>query len=291
MNRTEQKAMSRESVINRAAAALLTVILVGTYWTALAGLVGRWYSDPDYIHGFLVPVFAGVLLWHRRAMLGGVEFKGSVWGLLVLAVTCVIRVVSTYYDFEILDSASLVPCLAGLTLFVGGWKALRWAWPAIVFLVFMIPLPGFVANLMGGPLQRLATIGSTYVIQTLGISAVAEGNVISLSDSTIGVAEVCNGLRNMMLFLAVCVGLVFISERTVIEKVIIVLSAAVIALLANIVRIAATAVLHETVSHHAATTLYHDLAGWFMMPLAVVFLWLELAYLNHVFVREPTADA
>jgi exosortase len=155
----------------------------------------------------------------------------------------------------------------------------------------MIPLPGFVANLMGGPLQRLATIGSTYVIQTLGISAVAEGNVISLSDSTIGVAEVCNGLRNMMLFLAVCVGLVFISERTVIEKVIIVLSAAVIALLANIVRIAATAVLHETVSHHAATTLYHDLAGWFMMPLAVVFLWLELAYLNHVFVREPTADA
>ena len=116
---------------------------------------------------------------------------------------------SSYYYYDLLDPASLVPCLAGLTLFVGGWKAIRWAWPSIVFLVFMVPLPGFLANLMGGPLQRLATVASTFLIQTIGISAVAEGNVISLADSQIGVAEACNGLRNMMLFLAVCVGLVF----------------------------------------------------------------------------------
>ena len=197
---------------------------------------------------------------------------------------------SSYYYYDLLDPASLVPCLAGLTLFVGGWKAIRWAWPSIVFLVFMVPLPGFLANLMGGPLQRLATVASTFLIQTIGISAVAEGNVISLADSQIGVAEACNGLRNMMLFLAVCVGLALISRRTPIEKVIIVFSSALIALLANIVRIAATAILHATVSHQAATHLYHDLAGWFMMPLAVVFLWLELAYLNRVFVREDATD-
>ena len=155
----------------------------------------------------------------------------------------------------------------------------------------MVPLPGFLANLMGGPLQRLATVASTFLIQTIGISAVAEGNVISLADSQIGVAEACNGLRNMMLFLTVCVGFVFISRRSATEKVIIVLSSAVIALLANVVRIAITAILHQTVSHQAATTLYHDLAGWFMMPLAVVFLWLELAYLNRIFVRQTTDDA
>ena len=66
------------------------------------------------------------------------------------------------------------------------------------------------------------------------------------------------------------------------------LSAPVIALVANLVRIAATAVLHEMTRHQVATTFYHDLAGWFMMPLAVVLLWLELAYLRRVFVPlEP----
>ena len=76
---------------------------------------------------------------------------------------------------------------------MGGWKSLRWAWPSIVFLVFMIPLPGFLANLMGGQLQHVATVASTFVIQTIGISAVAEGNVIYLQISQIGVAEALTG--------------------------------------------------------------------------------------------------
>ena len=93
-----------------------------------------------------------------------------------------------------------------------------------------------------------------------------------------------------MLFLTVCVGMVFISRRSAIEKIIIVLSAPVIALLANVVRITLTAVLNTLVSHHAGTTLYHDLAGCLMMPLAVVFLWLELAYLSRVFVANTTSE-
>jgi exosortase len=273
-----------------AAAALLAASVLATYWSAIVLLVEHWYGDPDYVHGFLVPVFSGILLWLRRGMLRGVEFKGNLWGLLLMAVAGVMRMVSSYYYYDLVDPASLVPCLAGLTLFVGGWNALRWAWPSIVFLVFMIPLPGFLANMLGQPLQRFATIASTFVIQTLGISAVAEGNVICLPDSTIGVAEACNGLRNMMLFLTVCVGVSFVIQRSTLEKVIIVISSAGIALVANLIRITATAILHETAGHQVANNLYHDLAGFFMMPLAVVLLWLELAYLRHVFVSRPPVN-
>ena len=165
-------------------------------------------------------------------------------------------------------------------LFIGGWKVLRWAAPSIAMLVFMIPLPGFLATLLAHPLQRIATIASTYMIQTIGVPAVADGNVISLGDSQIGVAEACNGLRNMMLFVAVCSAVAFIVRRPLLEKVIIVLSAAPIAVIANLVRITVTAVLHSMSHHDLANTTYHDLAGWFMMPLAVVLLWIELAILR-----------
>jgi exosortase len=255
-----------------------------SYAGCMAALVGRWLNDPDYLHGFLVPVVAGFLLWYRRSMLRDAQPKGSWWGLTLLGISAAMRWASAYYYYQLLDPASLVPALAGLVLFLGGWKALRWAAPSIAMLVFMIPLPGFVATLLAHPLQRVATIASTYMIQTVGVPAVAEGNVISLGDSQIGVAEACNGLRNMMLFIAVCSAAAFIMKRSLLEKAIVVLSAAPIAVIANLVRITATAVLHSMSHHELANTTYHDLAGWFMMPLAVVLLWIELAILRRIFI-------
>lgn len=273
-----------------ACGALLGATLIGTYWTPLAGLVHRWWSDPDYLHGFLVPAFAVFLLWYRRDMLKKVRPVGSLWGLGLLGVCAALRWISAYFYYELLDPVSLMAGLAGVALFVGGWRVLRWSWPAIAFLIFMVPLPGFAANLMGHPLQRLATIASTYTIQTIGVSAVAEGNVISLADSQIGVAEACNGLRNLMLFLTICVGAACVMKRTPWEKAIVVLSAAPIAVIANVFRITATAILHAFAKHELANISYHDLAGFFMMPLAVVLLWIELSLLSRIFV-DDTLDA
>jgi exosortase len=272
-----------------AAWAFFAVVVVVSFYACLVGLAERWWYDPDYLHGFLVPIFAVYLLWHRRDTLKGVQPKGSAWGLGLIAICGAMRCVSAYYYYELLDPASLIPGLAGLALYIGGWKVLRWAGPSIAFLAFMIPLPGFVATLMGHPLQRLATIASTYVIQTVGVPAVAEGNKILLRDSQIGVAEACNGLRNMMLFLAICSAVALMMRRPLIEKVIIVLSAAPIAVIANVVRITATAILHSMSQHNLADTTYHDLAAWFMMPLAVILLWIELAILRRIFVAAPAS--
>src|SRR5947209_6134144 len=47
--------------------AAATACLVWAYWTTLTGVAGRWAHDPQYSHGYLVPVFALVLLGLRRA--------------------------------------------------------------------------------------------------------------------------------------------------------------------------------------------------------------------------------
>ena len=38
-------------------------VLVWAFWPTLTELFRVWYSDPQYSHGFLVPVFAVFLLW------------------------------------------------------------------------------------------------------------------------------------------------------------------------------------------------------------------------------------
>ena len=81
-------------------------------------------------------------------------------------------------------------------------RLLEWAWPSIVFLAFMIPLPWRVENALGPPLQSIATTVSTYLLQTLGFMAFAEGNVIQLNEARIGVVEACSGLSMLITFVA-----------------------------------------------------------------------------------------
>jgi exosortase len=267
----------------------LTAVLVFSYWSPMTMLVKRWWTDPDYLYGFLVPILSGIILWTRRYLLASFTPRGSVWGLPLIVLGAAMRLSSAYFYFALVDPLSLVPLLAGIVLFVGGWRALRWAAPSILFLVFMIPLPGALGGMLSHPLQRAGTICSTYLLQTLGIPAIAQGNVILLSQMQMGIVEACSGLRMMMLFFAVAFAMAFVEKRPLLDRAIILLSAAPVALIANIARIVLTGVLHEVASHRVADTLYHDLAGWFMMPLAVLLLWLELALLARLLIVPSTA--
>jgi hypothetical protein len=169
-------------------------VLLWSYAEPLTGLARRWANEADYSHGFLVPVFAAYLLWNRREMLGTAAGYGSWWGLAFLFVAAGMRWFSNYFFYPLVDGPSLLPCLAGVALLAGGWPALRWAWPAIAYLAFMIPLPGFIAGLLSHPLQRVATIASTWLLQLFGVPAIPslrflmmaggscrEGSVIELS--------------------------------------------------------------------------------------------------------------
>jgi len=270
----------------------LVAVLAWSYRSPAVLLAGRWWHDPDYLHGSLVPIFSGVLLWLRRDMIAEITrapLRGSWCGLAFLVVGAAMRWLSAYYYFALIHPLSLVPCLVGVVLLVGGWPALRWAGPSVAFLVFMMPLPSFIAGMASHPLQRAGTIASTYLLQMVGVPTVAKGNVIVLTSAKLGVVDACNGLRMMMLFATVCTGAALVMKRPWLDKVIIVLSAAPIALVANVLRITLTGILHETTTAEVADFVFHDLAAWLMMPTAVVLLWVEMGLLSKLLV-PPAPD-
>ena len=200
------------------------------------------------------------------------------------------RVVGAYYFTEYLEALSLLCCLVGLAICSGGKRALYWSWPSIAFLFFMLPLPYTLEVMLAGPLRRIAVIASTYTLQTFGFPAVAEGNIILLESQPILVAEACSGLSMLLTFFAISTGLALVINRFIVDKVVIVLSALPIAIIANLIRIVATAILAETVGSEAANLVFHDLAGWLMMPLALGFLSLELVIIDKLFVQRPESD-
>lgn len=266
----------------------LAAVLGWCYAPTLATMADRWSSDPQYSHGFLVPLFALVILWSRRALLAKARWRPSLLGLPLLLGGVGLRLGAALADIEPLDALSLLPVLGGLVLLVGGWGMFRWSWPAIAFLAFMMPLPYVVETAMAYPLRRLATIVSTYVLQTSGCPAIAEGNIIHINEIPLGVEDACNGLGMLVTFFALSALLAMVVEMPWFDRVVLVASAAPIALVANTARIAGTglAYYHWGRDSEAAQAILHDLAGWLMMPLALALLWLEMKYLQKLFVLE-----
>jgi exosortase len=277
---------------------LAAVALVGCfvwfYWTAGSiGVFQRTWAEADYQHGPLVPLFSLFLLWYRREMIIPFAGRGSLWGLAFLAVWAIVRWVAVYFNFGSLTEYSMLPFLAGLALFVGGWQALRWAWPAIVFLMFMVPMPGDAQGLISQQLQYVATRISVFVVQTLGIPAMAVGHWIQLTDGRqLNVEDACSGLRMMMMFVAMCAGAAIIVRRPLWEKLFILASAIPIAVLGNVMRIVVTAIGSEIV-HRYFTTMdpeqtvetIHTWAGYLIeMPAGLLLLWIELTLLSKLLI-------
>lgn len=266
---------------------LLIGLLVYGYWPGLLVAAGTW-SSPQYSHGWLVPLFAVAVLAWRREGVPPVTTPERLAGLATIATSLAVRLVAAWYRIVTIDMYTLVPALLGVVLLAGGVRMLRWAGPPVAFLIFMYPLPDEATRYLLGPLQTLATITSTYVLQTLGFEAFREGNQIVLGDSRLGVVDACSGLRMLTIFVALAVGWVLIDRTVWWERIAIVASAVPIALAVNVVRITTTGMM-VTVNEQLAERVFHDWAGYVMMPLAVALLIVVRRLLAAVVIEEMPA--
>lgn len=262
-------------------AGVLTAAVVWAYWPTLAEMAHRWDSDPQYSHGFLVPAFSAYLLWSRRSHLAG-PVRGSWYGLAVIAVGILLRGVGVIAFVGWFEALSFLVCLAGIVVTLAGRTGLRWAWPAVAYLGFMVPLPYAIQTTMSGSLQRVATRASTYLLVASGVPAVADGNVILLSnDARLGVVEACSGLGMLVTFFALAAAVaVLLRSEPLWARVGVVLSAVPVAVAVNVIRITATGLLYDASQDEWARWVFHDVAGWLMMPVAAVFFFL-LLWLAH----------
>jgi exosortase len=255
----------------------------------LAILAERWWHDPQYSHGPLVPLFSLYLLWRQR------EEAGAWWGpprwgvaLGLLLVVVLLRAVAGRLLFHQLDAVALQLSVAAVVLGCGGWCLLRRSAAAIGFLIFMVPLPYELERNVGEPLKVAATVGSTFLLQTLGQPALRDGHIILIDEVRLGVVDACSGLKMLVTFAAFSVGAVLLLRRSRFEKLMVLLGIIPIAIVSNIVRITATGLSHVYVRDPRLVEFLHDFHGWLMMPIGLGLLALELWVLRNLVVEETT---
>lgn len=274
---------------------VLVLAAVGfAFFPAIQQLFTLWTTKADYSHGLLLLPFAAYVLWMRRDLFPAMIRWPDLWGVPVLLAAGAIYMAAgrTNIAKEWLQGFALVLAMTGVVvLFVGRVGGLRWAWPALVMFPLVLELPWRVSETLSLKLREIATQAGTATFLTAGLPAYAEGNVIVVGSTKLGVEDACSGLSMLLTFVAVAAVVAILSRsRPIVDRLIVLASAIPVAILCNVIRIVSTGLVYHAGWTELGDMIVHDLFGWLMMPLALGFIWAELRLIDWLFVPTTTVS-
>ena len=253
-----------------------SVILAGLtlllYASVIKGLVVQWWTDADYGHGFFVPLFSGYILWHERERWMKAELKPSNFGLLVMLGAVGLLILSSLGAEFFTSRFSLLVLLAGMILFLAGWKMLRATFFPLGYLMWMIPIPVIIYNQITFPLQLVASRLATAWLELAQVPVLRDGNILVMSNYSLEVVEACSGIRSLMTLMALAVAYGYlVSPRRWVRYVLAGLMVP-IAILTNAVRIMGAGILARRFGPAAAEGFLHEFSGWAIFLIALILM-------------------
>jgi len=252
-----------------ASLALLTLFL---YRDIFAALIKQWWNDPDFSHGFFVPVLAAYLIWQKRETLASLPVKPSWLGLAVMIGAIGILLLGVFGAELFLSRSSFIFLLAGLVVLFLGWdhfRALIFPW---CFLFLMVPLPTLIMNQVTLPLQFFASSLAASLLRLVGVPVLRDGNVIQLPTMSLEVVEACSGIRSLVSLITLAVMYAYLLEKNKVIRVLLVVAAIPIAIVANGFRIMGAGLTGMYWSPDKAQGFFHEFSGWLIFVVSLLML-------------------
>jgi exosortase len=254
-------------------ATLVGGLLVWLYIPVVVRLALQWWHDPNFSHGFFVPLFAGYVLWLKRRELRNLDPSPSWYGVAVLLAGLVLLILGNLGAELFLSRFSLLLVCAGLVISFLGWSYQRRILFPCIFLVLMIPIPVIIFNQITFPLQTLASDLATFMLRTAGLPVLRQGHIIVIPAMPLEVAEACSGIRSLLSLTTLSIIYGYLLEKSVRVRVVLALSAIPIAVVANSLRIVGTGLTVQYWDPDKAEGFFHAFSGWliFVVSLSMLF--------------------
>ncbi len=279
------RSLSDRRVLGYGQSGILVLLTAWLYAPLLLRLAHQWWQDPNYTHGFFVPVFSLFLLWEGRAKLASLRIKPSWWGLVILVFALIALVLGTFSNGFFLSRISLLLLVCGMVVFLAGWQHLAAIAFPLAFLVLMIPSSTLVEQITF-PLQIIASKTAAFLLNVAGVSAMREGNIILLPDARLEVAEACSGIRSLFSLITLTVIYGYLAETKTGVRVLLALIAVPVSILANALRIAVTGLVVHYWGLEGAQGTLHLLSGWLIFAGSLLLIFVVHHFSQFVFARE-----
>lgn len=263
---------------------LLGLLIAG--WSA--HMWPQWLHNPDLSHGLFTPLLFILLLKESRASgtrrflpANGVTF--SVFALLAFGGLTLLGIGGLYAaavgwshalsGFFLATSLCVLLSAAWVAGATDTQRLVPINWPAAISIAiwfFSAPLPPGSYSRLTGQLQLWVTDVVLFLLHALGIVAVKNGNIIELSNVSVGVEEACSGVRSLIS--CVFAGLFFSAAlvRRPGARVAIIALAAPLAIAMNIVRSFTLTLLAKNGVDIRGS--WHDLTGFGVLAVTAALL-------------------
>lgn len=206
-----------------------------------------WSSLDDWGHAYVIPLISIAMLWKQREELAKAQWKPFWPGLapLVLGIWSYFYFVVGFAN-HMFQGASMVLCLAGVTLLVFGLQVFRSSFLPIAYLLFGITISEQVMIKITFQLQMLATQGAWIFLKIISLPGhwymvESSGNTLEMTykgqSVPLNVAEACSGMRMVIAFIALAGAIAIFSCRHWWQRIAVLAIAVPVALFMNIIRI------------------------------------------------------
>lgn len=265
---------------------ILMILWALVFYPVYPGLFAAWFrmSNSDNSYGILVPFISLYFIWQKKEELKQADVSNSPSGLVLLIACSVMYLVSYVGGVYFVQRLMIVLSLIGLIRYVFGKEIFRIVRFPLLFLLFMVPVPESLVNIVSFPLQTYATVISSKIIQLCGIPVYREGHMLYFTQTQLEVAEACSGIRSVSAMLMLSV--IFMHQcKNNMLKTVIISSSVLIAFVANILRVSGTGILAHFFGDTVAKGFLHEFSGLTVFAFGFMMLFAEYKLLNRTWLK------
>ncbi len=236
---------------------------------------GLWTTD-DQAHGPIILVVVAYLLWDKSEVFLrplGEQKTNSVLGALCIVIGLLMYILGRSQIINIFEIGSSIALMTGCILLTRGWQGFRTIWFAILFAIFMIPLPGGLVDAATGPLKQYISVISENVLYAVGYPIARTGVTIVIGQYQLLVADACSGLHSMFSLSALSFLYLYLMEyRNKLRAGIILLVILPIAFVANIIRVITLILVTYHFGDEAGQGFIHGSTGMLLFVVSLILL-------------------
>jgi len=266
--------------IRNAAIAFVAFLFFILFQPVILKLIESWDADPNYSHGFFIPFISFYFVYTKLEVIKKTTPSSSNKGFWIVLLGLLLFILGWISSLDFVQGISMLIVLWGSILYLFGKEVGKLITFPVFYLIFMIPLPAIVWNRLSVPLSLIASSISSRLMEFLGMVVYREGNIITLPNITLQVVEACSGLRSLVTLMALSAGLAYISNFSVLKKIILFLCAIPIAIVGNVIRLTATGILAENFGEQMAQGFIHEFSGWVVFLIGFFLLLLVQGILS-----------
>jgi exosortase B len=248
----------------------LLALLLPTYLR----LHGTLWNDEAYEHGMIVTAVFWWLAWRQRDRLMALPMEGApLTGGVTLAIGLLLYFVGRSQNLPLFEVTAHIPLMAGALLLVWGPAALRAMWFPLLFMGFMVPLPGFVMVALTSELKQHVSVAAEALLYYAGYPIARDGVVISIGPYRMLVADACSGLNSIYSLAAL--GLLYMHltfTPSWVRNIVLLAAIVPIAFVANVVRVIVLILLTYHYGDEVGQGYLHNLSGVLLFIVALLAL-------------------